>query len=490
MNKICKQFGDVSVLKDVDLTVYEGEVLALMGENGAGKSTLMKILCGVHPFTRGTIRLDEKEIFIASVRDAMRMGIAFIHQELNLVENLDIAGNIFLGREPVTRWGWPDKKRMSKETAGLLARVGLDARPETPVRQLSLASQQLVEIAKALSLRSRILIMDEPTSSLTMKETALLFDTVADLKSKGTSVIYISHRMNEIMQIADRVVVLKDGKNGGELKKEELNHASLVRLMVGRNIDRSIFASRCALPNASFNAESIRTHRYPHQPVSFSLNSGKITGIAGLVGSGRTELVESVCGIRSLIAGSVYLDGKAIRIKSPSDAIRQGIFLVPEDRKQHGIITGMSITENLSLPNLHAYSTMSLVRQAKESFAARAQVDNLDIRCASLQHLLKDLSGGNQQKVAIGKWLSRTARLMVFDEPTRGVDVGAKAEIYRIMRRLADEGAMVLVVSSDMEELMIISDRMLVMHEGRISGELLSDEFTEQRILSYAFGNG
>lgn len=490
MQGISKHFGDIPVLKSVDLTLHEGEVLALMGENGAGKSTLMKILCGIHPMTEGQILLDEKEIAINSIKDAMKMGISLIHQELNLLDNLDIAGNIFLGREPSGKFGFPDKKKMHQDTQTLLEQVGLDVPPSTLAGELSLARQQLVEIAKALSQQARILIMDEPTSSLTLKETGLLFRTIGDLKAKGATIIYISHRLNEIVEIADRAVVLKDGQNSGELKKEDLNHDNLVRLMIGREIEKAAVSKTSAAGDVGFRANAIRTTKYPRRTVTFEVRKGEIVGLAGLVGAGRTELVESIFGITPVQAGHCWLEGKELHITRPAEAIARGIFLVPEDRKKQGVITDMSVLENITLPCLHKYSTMSILHHPQEMAACLHQTKQLGIKTASPATLLKELSGGNQQKVAIGKWLSQTPRLMIFDEPTRGVDVAAKAEIYRIMRDLASKGVMIIIVSSDMEEIITVSDRIIVMHEGGITAQLLPAEFTEEDILSHAFGNG
>ena len=490
MDGINKTFGVVPVLKNVELSVYKGEVLALMGENGAGKSTLMKILCGIHQATSGTILINDEIVPISDIADAMNLGFVLIHQELNLLDNLDVAGNLFLGREPVNKFRLVDRNKLYQDAEKVLAMVGLDIVPTIMISELSLAQQQLIEIAKALSQQAKILIMDEPTSSLTLKETEKLFETIRDLKAKGVTIIYISHRLNEIMEIADRAVVLKDGRNSGILFKDEITHNNLVRLMVGRDIEK---------PNRTYNKKddsslkftvnALRTERYPQHELTFDIHPGEILGISGLIGSGRTELAESIFGIRKIQSGSFSLGQQALKITSVRDAIESGIFLIPEDRKKHGIFTDLNLIENISLPDLKNYASFGFIDQDKEKGSAEKQMKMLNIKAASASSNLSNLSGGNQQKVAIGKWLNQTPALIIFDEPTRGVDVGAKNEIYEIMRSLSANGVMILVISSDLEEIINISDRLLVMHEGQITGELFPSDFTEEKIMLHAVGH-
>lgn len=488
MSAISKAFGAFKALNDVSITVHEAEIVALLGENGAGKSTLMKILGGIHTPTSGAILLDGQSHAINSVKTAQDLGIILIHQELNLLDNLDVAGNIFLGREPLNRFMLINRQKMYRDTDELLKLFKLNISSRTHVRDLSIAEQQLIEIIKALSQNARVIIMDEPTSSLTLKETDLLFGIIRDLKAKGISIIYISHRLNEVTQIADRAIVLKDGRNSGELKRAEINHDSLVKLMIGRDIFKSDKNSWAYQPTCSFKAVDIATARYPNSKINLQMVGGEILGISGLVGAGRTELVTTLFGIQKPKGGEFWLNGKLINIKTPADAIAQGIFLVPEDRRSHGVILTMDILQNTTLPDLAPNTSFGLVQAAKEKQVTVKIADELNVKAPALTTLLKNLSGGNQQKIAIGKWLSRAPSLLIFDEPTRGVDIGAKAEIYAIMRALAKKGVMILVVSSDMEEIINISHRILVMHEGAITGELLPANFTEENIMRHAVG--
>ncbi|OOQ57733.1 sugar ABC transporter ATP-binding protein [Mucilaginibacter pedocola] len=488
MKGISKAFGAFRALDDVNIDIRPGEVLALLGENGAGKSTLMKILSGIHIPTGGEIDIDGVKQTIDSVKTAQQLGIILIHQELNLLDNLDVAGNIFLGREPTGRFKLVDKQKMYADAAELLKLFGLKISPQTSVSKLSIAEQQLIEIIKALSQNARVIIMDEPTSSLTLKETELLFGIISGLKAKGISVVYISHRLNEVTQIADRAIVLKDGKNSGELAREDINHDNLVKLMIGRDIFKAEQEGWAYKPEYSFEAIDISTYRYPGNKINLRLVGGEILGISGLVGAGRTELVNTFFGIHKPAGGYLRLNGADKRINTPDDAIASGIFLVPEDRRSQGIIVSMDIVQNTTLPNLGPNSSGGIISNKKENEATAKVAKELNVRAPGLTTLLKNLSGGNQQKVAIGKWLSRSPSLLIFDEPTRGVDIGAKAEIYAIMRNLAKQGVMILVVSSDMEEIINISHRILVMHEGKISGELMPADFTEENIMRHAVG--
>ena len=481
MSAISKRFPGVVALDSVQFEVDRGEVVGVVGENGAGKSTLMKILAGIYQPDSGAIRVNGEPAVIVSPRDAELRGIGIIHQELELIDTLDVAGNIFLGREPV--WGGParliDRKKIYSGAQECLARVGLNIAPRTPLRQLSTAQRQLVEIAKALSLEARLLIMDEPTASLTLNETTRLFDVVNGLRAHGVSIIYISHRLSEVETLADRVVILRDGRNAGELTRSEISHDRMVRLMVGRDL-QSFYGDRAAANGGvSFEAQSLRTRRYPTAEVSLAVRRGEILGLAGLVGAGRSELEPP-------LSGRLRLEGQSLTIRSPRDAIRYGIYLIPEDRRTCGLIGELTVRENLTLPALSRYASAGWINDGTERAAARQMCAELGIKTPSVETAASNLSGGNQQKVVLAKWLSLTPKLILFDEPTRGIDVGAKAEIYRLMRRLADAGVAILMISSDMEEVLGNSDRVAVMHDGRITGTLDRSECSQEAIMRLA----
>jgi ribose transport system ATP-binding protein len=489
MRAIGKKFPGVVALDNVSLSVRAGEVVALCGENGAGKSTLMKILGGVYQPDAGTIAVDGEPARIEKVTDAMTLGIAFIHQELNVLDNLDVAANVFLGREPLRGpFKLIDRKKIHEATEPYLKRLGLDFSSNTRLDQLSLAQQQLVEIAKALSLKARLIIMDEPTSSLTLTETERLLHLVLELKESGVGLVYISHRLAEVNQCADRVVVLRDGRNAGELERGQISHDSIVGLMVGRDI-KSFYVETNAKQTAShFQVRNARSSRYPDHCVSFDAARGEILGFAGLVGAGRSELVKAIVGLDRHGSAEVSLGGHALRIASARGAIDHGIYLVPENRRSEGLVTGMSVRENITLPSLTRYTSLGMIRRDRERTTANAQIDSLKIKTPHCETTVVHLSGGNQQKVVLGKWLSLAPRVMILDEPTRGIDVGAKAEIYRIMRTLAEAGAVILMISSDMEEILHVSDRVAVMHEGQITGVLDRADCTEENIMHLAVG--
>jgi ribose transport system ATP-binding protein len=488
---ISKTYPGVAALDHVSLQVSAGEVIALIGENGAGKSTLMRVLGGVVEPSGGVIRVDGMARSALTVTDAIGAGIAFVHQELNLFDNLDVAGNVFIGREPVH--GGPlrliDRKRLYADTVPLLERLGCDFAPDAPLSELSLAQRQLVEIMKALSLDARLVIMDEPTSSLTLSETDRLMRVVAGLKAHGVSVIFITHRLNEVMQCADRAVVLRDGRMVGALTRAELSPAAMIRLMIGRDL-KSLYVLPAAPPgDSALEIVDAVTDTYPDRAVSLSVRRGEILGLAGLVGSGRTELVRAVFGIDPLRGGTMKLDGEPIRIANPRTAIEHGIYLIPEDRKAAGLLLDVSIAENVSLPDLASYLRFWLVDTARENENASRQRERLNIRAPDVATAVGSLSGGNQQKVVLAKWLSMRPKVLIFDEPTRGVDVGAKQEIYDMLRRLTDAGVAILMISSDMEEVIGVSDRIAVMHEGAISGFLDRSRFSEHNVLQLAVGH-
>ncbi len=488
--QVSKTYPGVVALDDVSLSVAPGEVVGLVGENGAGKSTLMKILGGVVAPSAGRIRVDGVAHAAMTVTGAIAAGIGFVHQELNLFDNLDAAANIFIGREP--RRGGPlrlvDRERLREAVRPIFARLGVDFSPDTQVMGLSLAQRQLVEIAKALSLDSRLVIMDEPTSSLTLTETDRLLRVIADLRASGVSVIFISHRLAEVTACADRVVVLRDGKLVGHLSKAEISPATMIHLMIGRDL-KSIYVPPKAAPGGPLlEIIGARTAAYPARAVDLTLHRGEILGLAGLIGAGRTELARAIFGIDRLKGGQIRLEGQPLAVTSPRDAIAQGIYLVPEDRKASGVILDMGVGQNISLPQLGDLARLGLVKRPAETELAETERRRLGIRAPSIDTLAGALSGGNQQKVVLAKWLAMHPRAIVFDEPTRGIDVGAKREIYEMMRALADSGVAVLMISSDMEEVIGVSDRIAVMHEGAISGTLARDEFSEHRVLQLAVG--
>jgi ribose transport system ATP-binding protein len=488
---ITKTYPGVTALSNVSLSVSPAEVVGLIGENGAGKSTLMKILGGVVEPTKGRIMVDGAERSALTVTDSMKAGIAFVHQELNLFENLDVAANIFIGREPRSGGflNLVDKAETRRRVAPLLQRLAVDFGPDTPVAELSIAERQMVEIAKALSLDARLIIMDEPTSSLTLSETDRLLSVIAELKSHGVAIVYISHRLNEVKACADRVVCLRDGKLVGELARDEIEHPAMIRLMIGRDLKSVYIPPKHAPKESGLTLTDVRTSAFPDFPVTMTIRRGEILGLAGLIGSGRTSLARAIFGIDPLVAGTVGLDGQTLTIASPQDAIAKGIYLAPEDRKRSGLILEFPIRENVTLADLWTYAPSWLIKRDAEKTMADKQRVRLGIKTPSVETTAISLSGGNQQKVVLAKWLSMRPQVIVFDEPTRGIDVGAKAEIYQLMRELAEADVAILMISSDMEEVIGVSDRVAVMHEGSIAGFLGREDLSEHSILELAVGH-
>ncbi len=486
---LVKRYPGVTALSGVDFSVGSGEVVALIGENGAGKSTLIKIAGGLVAPDDGEILIDGRPVTLNGAADATRLGIGLIHQELCNLDNLDIAGNVFLGREP-TKFGFiVDKAEMLRRTQEYLELLGLSLSPDTPLSSLSIAQQQMVEIAKALSLEAKVLIMDEPTSSLTAAETETLLKVVSDLRARGVGVVYVSHRLDEVKRLADRVVALRDGSNAGSLSKAQITTEQMVRLMVGRDLEKVPARPECA-GLCCLDVAHLRTRRYPQHEVSLKVCKGEIVAIAGLVGSGRTELAQSIFGVEPRLGGTVALDGVQIPPNSPKSSIESGLYLAPEDRRHEGLITSMCVRENITLPSVPKFASGGLIQKGKESAVAQEMKDKLGIKTPNVESKVSGLSGGNQQKVVLAKWLSLSPKCLIFDEPTRGIDVGARAEIYSLMRELADQGVAILMISSDMEEVLAVSDRIIVMHEGKVSGEISRAQASEEAVMQLAVGRG
>lgn len=494
-SKISKVFPGVQALKDVDFALRRGEVLAVVGENGAGKSTLMKILAGVDSQSSGTIKVNGEEVRIGTVDRALELGITLVHQELNLCDNLTIADNVFLGREKVFKGlggvkqvaRLVDKASSEAETEELLKKVGLDLPASTLVRDLTIGSQQLVEIAKALSIHAKVVIFDEPTSSLSGPETERLFAVIKDLKDHGFSVIYISHRLGEVKHVADRVVVLRDGEVTGELSADEITKEAMIRLMVGRDIEKFYAIKHTVSDQVRLEVRDFIVPKQPGKPINLKVHAGEILVLAGLVGAGRTEFAQALYGIDQPWAGKILIDEKEVQIRDPIDAIRAGMLLVPEDRKLHGLVTEMDVMNNIALPGLKdRLSKFGIINAQKAQGVSAEMVTKLDIRLHDLTQIAQTLSGGNQQKVVLGKWLSMEPRVLLLDEPTRGIDVVAKEEVYKLMERLSESGVAMLVISSEMQEVLSIADRIAVMCEGTVTGELLPDQFSEENVLKLA----
>jgi ribose transport system ATP-binding protein len=478
-----KAFPGVVALDGVDFDLRRGEVHVLLGENGAGKSTLIKTLSGAHRPDEGRILVDGREVTIGSAQDAEKFGIATIYQEFNLVPDLTVAENIFLGRQP-RRFGMIDRRRMEAEAAELLERVGVPVSPRARVRELGIARLQMVEIAKALSLDARVLIMDEPTAVLTSEEVEKLFSIVRRLREDGVGVVFITHHLEEIAALGDRVTVIRDGRSVGQVPASTPED-ELVRLMVGRSIEQQYPRERVKAGEPLLRVEGLTRDGVFHD-VSFEVRAGEVVGIAGLVGAGRTEVVRAVFGADPYDAGTVTVAGGKLRRHDVNAALDAGIGLIPEDRKGQGLVLDASVAENLGLVTLRSSTKAGLVDRKGQRRAAGRIAEQLGVRMAGLDQQVRTLSGGNQQKVVIGKWLLADTRVLILDEPTRGIDVGAKVEIYQLINELTAAGAAVLMVSSDLPEVLGMSDRVLVMAQGRIAGELPADEATQDAVMALA----
>ena len=485
---IVKHYPGVVALDGVDLDVQRAEVHVLLGENGAGKSTLMKIISGAVPRDAGEIFLDGVPADITNPRHAQTLGIGIIYQELNLVPHLTAGENILLGREPALAPGVIDQRQLVRAAQQQLDDLGVPIDACAVVRRLSVAQQQMVEVAKALSLNARVLIMDEPTSALSRQEIQELFATIRRLKAHGVAIIYISHRMEELFEIGDRVTVLRDGQHVGTRRIAETTMAELVRLMVGRDLRDQYPKQPAPLGAEALRVEHLRRDGVLHD-ISFTLRRGEVLGVAGLMGSGRTELARAIFGADAIDGGRVLISGQAEKISSPRAAIDLGLGFLAEDRKHQGLVLALSVQENICLPSVNRLSQFGVMQPARETAAAAQCIAELRIKTPGPHQRVVNLSGGNQQKVVLGKWLTTDADILIFDEPTRGIDVGAKVEIYQLINHLAARGAAVLMISSELPEILGMSDRILVMHAGRIAGEFTAAEATQEKLLAAALGN-
>lgn len=482
---IRKQFGSVKALDDISFEVRKGEVHCLVGENGAGKSTLMKILSGAYDITSGMIYIDGKEVQIHNPAEATELGITVVYQEMNTVDKISIVDNMMLGMEQ-SKWGFNSVKANTRFVMPYLKRVGLNVSPHTQMGSLSIAQKQMVMLAKALSQHAKVIVLDEPTAMLNEKEVRILFDIIESLKKEEITIIYISHRMEEIYEIGDRISVLKDGTYVGTFDKDKISMEQLIVKMVGRELKDVYPKKNRELQQIIFEVKNLSNMHISN--ISFSLHKGEVLGIAGLVGAGRSEILRAVFGADPKMTGEIWLNGKKITIRSPKDAIRYGIGLVPEERKAQGIVGCLSVKENLTLIYSQIKAKLGFLQKKEEDSVTKKYIDRLNIKTTGGAQMVGNLSGGNAQKVVVAKWLSISPTVLLLDEPTQGIDVGAKAEIYQLINQLAKEGIGVIVVSSDLMEIINLSNRILVMKEGTISGELTGSEITEDKVMLYAMG--
>jgi inositol transport system ATP-binding protein len=486
MQGISKRFPGVHALDAVQLNVKKGTVHALMGENGAGKSTLMKCLIGMYAPDEGTIELKGQQVTIADTHAALSLGISMIHQELSPVPQMTVAENIFLGREPLTWYGLVNTRELNRRTRELLDRLGIQVSPEKKMVQLSIANTQLVEIAKAISYESSLLIMDEPTSAITEAEVANLHRIIREQRDRGVSVIYITHKMDEVFKICDEVTVLRDGRYVDTSPIQALSHDLLIQKMVGRELTNMFNKERTPVGEVILQVRNYSGHRF--RDVSFEVRRGEVFGVAGLMGAGRTELLETIFGVHPRTSGELFLHGKQVELRRPSDSIRHGLALLTEDRKLSGLYLNATVRDNISIANLLRYLVGPFVRFGKVAADCERMRQALRIKTPSLLQRVRNLSGGNQQKVLLARWLLTEPEILILDEPTRGIDVGAKAEIYRLMVDLAKSGKTIIMISSELPEVLGMCDRIMIMHEGDKVGELMRQDATQERVLEMATG--
>lgn len=487
MRGIDKAFGGNAVLKDAGFLLDHGEIHALMGENGAGKSTLMKILTGVYTRDAGTVIVDGKEVCYKNPQEAERAGIVFIHQELNVLFDLTVEENMFLGKEIKGAFGICDKKAMRREVKKVLDKLGVSIDPAQRMSELSVGQQQMIEIAKALMVDAKVIIMDEPTAALTQSETEVLFQVVNSLREKGVSIVYISHRMEEIFELCDRITVLRDGSYIGTKKIAETDMNDVVKMMIGREIGERYPARNNVVGDVIFEVRDL-TCPGVFKNVSFQVHAGEVLGVSGLMGAGRTEIMQAIFGNMPHVTGSIFLEGKEIHNKNPQTAMMNGIGFITEDRKVEGLMLEESIMKNISLANLGRISKMGVLNKKGEQDLVKKGIEELHIRCFGPQHECNNLSGGNQQKVVFAKWIYTNPKVLILDEPTRGVDIGAKKEIYNIINDLASQGVAVIMVSSELPEVLGMSDRVMVIREGEVRGTLSREEADQENIMILATG--
>ncbi len=490
MRKISKSFPGVKALTDVDFSTYKGEVHALIGENGAGKSTLMKILAGAYEQDSGEIYIDGKKVNIRNPQEAINLGVGIIYQELNLIPHLSAINNVLLGHEKRNKIGYINKKEHINEAKKWLDYLGEDIIDDynRPVSQLSIAQQQMVEIAKALSLNAKIIVMDEPSATLTDKEMDSLFRIIRSLKEKGVTIIYISHRLEELFEISDRVTVMRDGKLIKCVETSSIDKNMLICMMIGRELDKTFPVRQNCVKNENLLEVKGLNRGKVLRDINFNLKKGEILGVAGLVGSGRTEMVRAIFGADRIDSGEIFIEDKKVTIKSPKAAVKLGIGLATEDRKAQGLFLDLSVKHNTTIACLEDVSKAGFVDKEKEDKIVKQSIDDMRIKTSSPKRKVKELSGGNQQKVVLSKWLATGVKILILDEPTRGIDVGAKFEIYTLMNKLAEKGFGIIMISSELPEVLGMSDRILVMHEGRIQGEVQGEGATEEQIMCYATG--
>ncbi|MGT2958135.1 D-xylose ABC transporter ATP-binding protein [Streptococcus bovimastitidis] len=486
MRDISKSFGNNKVLEKIDLSIESGQIHALMGENGAGKSTLMNILTGLFPATSGQIFIDGKEMTFANPQEAEEFGISFIHQEMNTWSEMSVLDNLFLGREIKKGFGILDKKTMTLKAKEAFKRLEVDIPLNKAIGELSVGQQQMIEIAKCLLTKVSILIMDEPTAALTERETGNLFRVIRSLKNEGVGIIYISHRMEEIFKITDLVTVMRDGLVVDTVPTAETNPHQLVQKMVGRELNDFYPEKTATIGDVAFEVKNLSGQGF--EDVSFSVHKGEILGFSGLMGAGRTEVMRALFGLDTKKAGSVIIDGQEVDIKNPAQAIAKGIGFLTEDRKDEGLILDFSIQDNMTLPSTKEFSKKGFFDEKTSKTFSQQLIDRLRIKSGSPQLPVGNLSGGNQQKVVLAKWIGIAPKVLILDEPTRGVDVGAKREIYQLMNELAERGVPIVMVSSDLPEILGVSDRIMVMHEGRIKGQLSREEATQEKVMQLATG--
>jgi len=487
MKGIDKSFGTNQVLKDAGFYLKDGEVHALMGENGAGKSTLMKILTGVYTRDAGTVYVDGKEVLYKNPQEAEKAGIVFIYQELNVLFDLTVEENLFMGKEITKRFGICDKKAMREKAQEVMDRMGVNIPVTALMSDLSVGQQQMVEICKALMVDAKVLIMDEPTAALTQSETRVLFEVIKSLREKGVSIVYISHRMEEIFELCDRITVLRDGTYVDTRYIKDINMDDIVQMMIGRTIGERFPKRDVKIGEEVLRVEGL-THEKLFRNVSFSVRAGEVLGFSGLMGAGRTEIMQAIFGNIPVKEGKVFIEGKEVSIKNPRQAIKAGIGFITEDRKTEGLLLEKSIAENIEIANLNKISKNSVLQKNKQKEIVKKGIEEFRIRCFGPDHECHNLSGGNQQKVVLAKWIYTDPKILILDEPTRGVDIGAKKEIYSVINDLAAKGVAVILVSSELPEVLGMSDRITVVHEGRITGTLSAEEADQAKVMTLATG--